>query len=354
MTGELLWKQLSDEGLVSGEMPAKAESASPWPVRAMLGVAGWLAALFLLGFAGTAFAILFKSAEAALPVGAICCIAAFGIFRGVPASDFVGQFGFAISLAGQTLLMVGLTKLAGDRELSATFLAMAAVEALLAFAIPNYVHRVFTTLAANVFLLMALEKVGFAPLAPLIAAVGVAAVWRNDRMMAERPSIWEPIGYGFAIALLQVDGTLLFGDLLWTHARPAAHFLLWAGPLAVGLVFVFVVWQLRDRAGVAANSAGGIFALAAAMVIAVSGLFAPGIVAAVLVIVLGFANGKRVLLGLGLLAFAFYLAHFYYQLNSTLLMKSLVLSATGVCLLGLRWLMGRVTPAAAAAEAAHA
>jgi hypothetical protein len=341
LTSELLWKQLSDEGLVSGDMPAQGEAASPWPVRVMLGIAGWLGALFLLGFAGVAFAVLFKSAEAALPAGFVCCLAAYGIFRGLPNSDFFGQFGFAISVAGQSLLTVGMNKLAGDKESSAVFLAMAAVEALLAFVIPNYVHRVFTTLAANVFLLIALADMGFVPLAGVIAAIGVAVVWRNLPLMAKRPSLWEPIGYGFAIALLHIDGTLLFTDALWNHLKPAIHIPWWAAPIATGLVFIYVVWELRERAAVAANSAGGLFVMVAALVIAVAGLFAPGIVAAVLVIVLGFANGKRVLMGLGLLAFAFYLSHFYYQLSSTLLTKSVVLAATGVCLLGLRSIMRR-------------
>ena len=49
-------------------------------------------------------------------------------------------------------------------------------------------------------------------------------------------------------------------------------------------------------------------------------------------------------MGLGLLAFAGYLSHFYYQLNSTLLTKSLVLAATGVALLVLRWTIDRFLP----------
>src|SRR5438067_203119 len=83
-TRQELWTRLSETGLVSGEMPVAVESKSPWPVRLMLGIAGWLGALFLLGFAGAAFALLFRSAQAALPVGLICCAAAYVIFRALP------------------------------------------------------------------------------------------------------------------------------------------------------------------------------------------------------------------------------------------------------------------------------
>jgi uncharacterized membrane protein len=89
------------------------------------------------------------------------------------------------------------------------------------------------------------------------------------------------------------------------------------------------------------DSPGGIVTVAAAIVVALCGLAAPGISAAILVLALGFANGSRVLMGLGLLSFGGYLSHFYYQLSSTLLVKSMVLAATGTALLGLRWIIER-------------
>jgi hypothetical protein len=345
LTRDELWKRLSEAGLVSGDLPVAAESQSPWPVRAMLGIAGWVGALFLLGFAGVAFAMLFRSAEAALPAGAICCLAAYGIFRATPRNDFFAQFGFAVSLAGQGLLMVGLAHLAGDRPDSVTFLLMAAVEAALALAIPNYIHRVFTTVAANFCLFIAAAITGVPALATVVAAIGVAVIWLNQIRMAERPSLWQPLGYGFAIALLHLDGSLMIGPEFWTmllpRDAPAPHFVLWAGPVVAGLVFVYVVWQLRERAGVEPDSPGGIVTVAAAIVVALCGLAAPGISAAILVLALGFANGSRVLMGLGLLSFGGYLSHFYYQLSSTLLVKSMVLAATGTALLGLRWIIER-------------
>ena len=42
------WQTLLDAGLVSGAEPPAGKLESPWYVRLMLGVAGWIAALFLL------------------------------------------------------------------------------------------------------------------------------------------------------------------------------------------------------------------------------------------------------------------------------------------------------------------
>jgi Domain of unknown function (DUF4401) len=349
LTRDELWKRLSEEGLVSGDPHVAAESQSPWPVRAMLGIAGWLGALFLLGFAGFAFAILFRSAAAALPAGVVCCVAAYATFRGMPRNDFAGQFGFAISLAGQALVFVGLSKIVGDHPSAGTYLLMAAVEAALAIAIPNYIHRIFTAFAANICLFSATAIMGVPALATVAASVGAALIWLNQIRMAERPSLWEPLGYGFAIALLYLDSALMIGPGFWRILLPGGavvpHFLLWTCPVAAGLVFVYVVLQLRQRAGVEAGSRGGIFTVAAAIVLALCGLAAPGISAAILILVLGFANGNRVLMGLGVLAFGGYLSHFYYELSSTLLVKSMVLAATGAALLGLRWIIARFLPA---------
>jgi uncharacterized membrane protein len=70
-------------------------------------------------------------------------------------------------------------------------------------------------------------------------------------------------------------------------------------------------------------------------------LWTPGILAAVIVIVLGFRRGNRLLLGLGAAFLVVFLIAFYYYLDVTLLVKSLLLLATGLLLLGLRALLLR-------------
>ena len=347
-----LWQSLSEAGLVSGELPQAATNPqSPWPVRLMLGVAGWIGALFLLGFALVAFTILGNSAGAAIPAGAICCFAAYLIFRTLPRNEFIAQFGFALSIAGQSLIVIGLFNLNGSSRgaATATFLVMAAIEAALAVFVPNYVHRAFTALAANVFLFLASLLFGGPVLPALVAAAGVVVVWLHTAPDAKRASFWEPIGYGFAIALLHFDGAMLFGDdllrLLWSRSVPLPPYLIWAAQAVTSALFFYVAWQLRERAGVKLNSPGGIVVTAGAIVVTLCGLGAPGISAAILVLVLGFANSNRVLMGLGLIAFGFYLSHFYYQLDTTLLVKSMILAATGVVILGLWWAIERYLPA---------
>jgi len=57
------------------------------------------------------------------------------------------------------------------------------------------------------------------------------------------------------------------------------------------------------------------------------------------IVLLGFANGNRVLVGLGIASLLFYVSGYYYLLDATLLVKSGVLAATGAVLIAARWLV---------------
>jgi uncharacterized membrane protein len=57
--------------------------------------------------------------------------------------------------------------------------------------------------------------------------------------------------------------------------------------------------------------------------------------------VLGYANGNRVLAGLGILVLLGYLSYYYYSLETTLLIKSILLMAVGSLLLGVRLALHR-------------
>jgi uncharacterized protein DUF4401 len=56
-----LWGRLDAAGLVEGNAPSAAADAVPWYVRAMVGIAGWIAACFLLAFIGGAIAFAFRT-----------------------------------------------------------------------------------------------------------------------------------------------------------------------------------------------------------------------------------------------------------------------------------------------------
>ena len=82
-----------------------------------------------------------------------------------------------------------------------------------------------------------------------------------------------------------------------------------------------------------------LLALLVTVAVTAVSLEASGIATGLLVILLGYSNGNRVLVGLGIAALLFYSSAYYYTLQTTLLIKSGVLAATGAMLLLARWVV---------------
>jgi uncharacterized membrane protein len=337
-----VWQKLREQSLVDGELPESRTAHSPWFVRAMLGVAGWIGAMFLLGFVGAAYAFVMNNAFASLVLGGLCCGGAYAMFVALPERDFAAQFGLAVSLAGQVLIATGVFKaFASDSAMAYAILGL--IEALLAVLMPNFIHRFISSWAALVAMSFVFWKIGVHGVAPAVTAVGFAAIWLNEMRWAGRDAVWRPIGYGAAFALLQIDATPLFGHSLWMQVSADASWLaVHAAAVSttlVGVVLVVATWRLLASQGVSSSSGAGIAAIVAALLVTTVSYQAPGIATALLVLLVGFGAGNRILVGIGLLALGGFLSHYYYQLQTTLLHKSAILAASGAALLIARMAM---------------
>jgi hypothetical protein len=342
------WARLAAAGLVQGDLPPAARGRSPWYVRLMQGGSGWLAAMLLLGFAGGLFPALIEEGRTALLGGAVLCVAAAVTFRSVPDSDFAGQLGFAVSLAGQALIAHGLWDLL-DGGLGALAGAMACLMAALFVLVPQFLHRVWSAWSASVFAWLAFHDGGLGPLVPGLLTGGFAVVWLAETSPARLGAWLQPAGWGLALAVAQFP---IAGWLLWDLAPllhdgirplhgPAVH---WAGAVLSAAVLVAVTVRLLGREGRPLGSRTGVAALAAALILAAATLKAPDLAPALAVLLIGFAVGSRELAGLGVVALLAFLAHFYYALHATLLEKSLLMVALGVVLLLALGILRRVWP----------
>lgn len=356
MTAESLWARLKTDGLVEGERPERAQAASPWFVRVMLGIAGWIGALFLIAFVGIAFSSIMDNGAAALAVGAACCAGAYGLLRSLDGNDFAEQFGLVVSLVGQALIIVGLTQYLKPED-PPLYFAIAAVEAALALAVPNFLHRVLATSGAAIALALGVNQLELHGLAAPLLSVGLAFVWLEPKRWAVGGRIWRPVGYGLVLALILIETFRLFGAgwLLGLGGQAPGWFAFYGPLIGRGLTAAALVWvatELSRRDG--RGSRISVLALGAAIVVALLSLTAPGLASALLILLLGFAAGNRILIALGILSLLGFVAHFYYSLHATLLEKSGILAATGLCLLAAHFLMRRLLPAVGAEDPSHA
>jgi uncharacterized membrane protein len=342
-TARELWERLAAAGFVAGGMPAAGAPASPWYVRVMLGAAGWIAALFLLGF--IAVGLRLNTSGAAIAVGMVAIGIAFVVLRIATRNDFAGQFGVAVSFAGQALVLFGLWELV-HRNSAGLWLAVAALQAGLAVLIPNYVHRVWSGWAAVTALALALIKLREPYIAPALAGVAVAALWLTELRWGRLAAMLRPVAYGVTLALVMLETHPFFAKWwlgLYTGGGRGKNPLIepWVNEVAAGLLLVVVVWRLLAQADRRLDRRDALIALATAAAVGVLAVEAPGIATGLMLALLAYSAGNRVLLGIALAALAFYLSAYYYMLEETLLFKSAVLAATGLILLAARWLMLR-------------
>lgn len=358
-THAILWQSLIAKGLVTGEEPEVSQVAAPWYVRTMLGIAGWVGALFLLGalFGGLLF--IAESAVASGALGLAACVAAVVIYRTTQQNDFAEQFAFAVSLAGQGLLVYSILRgfnffsdaYAFIEQIRLLALVSVGLQAVLFILVPNYLHRVWSALmgiGAAVFLL---NQYGVYPFTLVLLLAASTTLWLQEFRWAKYGEMVRALGY--SLVLISISH-LLTQNHFWDDGR------FWQNAFGIqplggvlgevissfclGLVLVALVYTLLKRGGIALASRISIASFVLAALVGLMGLKAPGITVGLIFVVLGFSQGNNILTGLGLVTLVAFVSQFYYLLHLTLLYKSIVLVASGLALLVVRQVLKHYWP----------
>lgn len=341
-----LWRRLVDAGVAEGQAPDATSNTSPWYVRVMLGAAGWLGALFGLGFLIGTFAFLFESERLALPAGVMLCAGAYGLYRAAPANDFVSQLAFAVSLAGQCLVVFGLfVVFGGELDTPTLLLVLAAFEFAL-LVLPDFVHRAWCALAGALLTHVGLAMYGLEILSLAVIAAGFALAFLQDHRWPEHIGLLQPVGAALGIALavmhlaLGAGAVELVGEVFWNQEHWGIWLPAWSATAVLTVILGAAIYLIAAKANACARTKT--LALAGLFAVAAVTHNAPGIMAALLIAVVGFAVSNRFAVGLGIAALLGYLSHFYYSLEQTLLHKSITLVVSGAVLIALWWLIGRL------------
>jgi uncharacterized membrane protein len=344
---EHLWRRLSQRQLVQGDLPAHSVDQNSvrqaWYIRVMLGFSGWLGALFLMAFVGIGFSFVMDSAVASICIGVALCTAAYVLFRSVTNQDFLEQFSLAVSLAGQGFFFFGLIKEFHEDSI-ALFAAILVLELLLTICMPNFIHRFLTSLAAICAAYFLLQRAGIYGLMNGVLAVSVLALWWSPRLLRQA-AFWRPVSYALAIALLCSEGSRFVPSFYWRGTDLAWMKHSWLiGSSLVNIALMFAVILVLRREQLAFSSSHAITALSATLLLCGVSYIAPGLSSALLLMLIAFSFSNRILFGLGLLALLSFLSHYYYQLQVTLLYKSIVLLGLAFILFAIRWLLLRLFP----------
>lgn len=333
-----LWNKLLDQKLVSGEKPDNDAVQIPWYIRFMQGFAGWVAALFIIGFFAASFTFLFKKPTSGIlmAIGILCSVGAYTVIR-LQKNEFLDQVGMAFSLCGQLMVAMGLFFYA-DVESKFGFIILGLYQLLLAWIIPQYAHRLLSTAFGLLALLIGLNLNGFYGIGSALVAIVFSFIWLKESSWGKHRELWDPIGYGVAITIVFSSGFLLTGKYLLRES--IRHKESWLfnnaeliSSLLIALVFVNLVVVLLKEYKLKFDSKTAILSLLAAAGLVLISFKIYGISTGLILVIVGFARQRLTLIVLGGLSVISFFSWYYYNLQATLLFKSITLIVLGVVLL---------------------
>lgn len=362
-TEQALWRELAARGEVQGDPVASVRT--PWAVRALMGAAGWLGALFFqMFFLGAVFVAVRENAGAIALTGLAMIVLAAVLYRRGGAGIALGQFALAVSLSGQGMVIYGVAEsLGGARliETAAFWLGLAAFEAALYALVQNRLHRFLAALGVWVGLAVAVHialtvserhawlaipwSLGW--LAPAACALAVWFTTAEERLCAAgRHGAFEPamdatLLFALGAALVVTGATHPLAWLQLQETVPLFARARWLPGLLVGVVLVgFALLECR-RLPLSFPAVVAVFAGTAAFSVLMAA--APAVAAGALALGLALRRDSLPWLGLGIAAIAIGFIWYYSSLHWTLLAKSITLAAAGVILIALRhWLLHAV------------
>lgn len=343
----------------TGETSAKATIANnhsqndiPWFIQILFGLSGIVASLFLIAFLSLLLFGIdgFDSVIALLITGLVLSAAGFVLFRNKQSRDntFISSLALAISSAGQAYIAFALF----DNNLShpIDIWLFLLVQAVMTVIMPNRIYRLLgsiMTLGLTVYLLnyYHLPELSLG----LLALITIGSNLSRYSLLQRIPSKWradafdiiKAIGYASALMLLCVSVYFIaaeYGNSFDGYSTPFSYNYYLAQGLLT-LASLYAAYLILKRYTVKPFSSANIMIYCAVIVLGVLSIYVSGLLATSLIIVIAIANSQRVLLGLGITALVSYIFWYYYQLDTSLLVKSISMLVIGIALLLTRWLL---------------
>ena len=337
---------LREEHLLGDEALAYLDSQAdyqPWYVRTMVGFGAWLASLLLVGFVAS-FSLLMDGGYAV--IGLVLIVGAI-LLRYRSDNDFLVQCALAASLAGQALAAYGFAELIGFDELEIFLEVILVASATLFLLVPDRIHRVLMVILATgslTALFYVWEMNAFVPvLGPAFTAILIFLHKQLPGLVATRFATFvRPVMNGLmlsAFGVLLISTMYLLPELgveYQFYPRP------WISTILLGGLFLYVGTMIWPTVVGPSNGTALLYLNGMMFVVIFCAWAAPGLLLGLIIVMLGATSGHKAFIGAGIGFFAVFLASYFYGIEVTMLTKSILLVATGISILILRWVSLRV------------
>ncbi|MGW9684543.1 DUF4401 domain-containing protein [Flagellimonas sp. 2504JD1-5] len=290
---------------------------------------GFLASLALFGFMGISG--IFDSEYGILTVGIGSILVAWAINRNVDKLIF-DTFSVSIFIIGVVSLAVALFQFDMDENTVTFIIILIAVTSL--YVMQNYVLSFVSTVTIGSCLLIFIISNDIYDLVHLYVAfyAAVMGYWfLNEAKIigssAKMSLLYSPLRIGIVISFL--FGLIALGvkDLIRLdhHYIWISSIFIWIGVLLIVHKILEVVKMTESKHKSAVYGLTVLFLLPT--------IFCPSISGAILIILLSFLVNYKTGFVIGIVALVYFVSQYYYDLNFTLLTKSIILISSGIVLL---------------------
>ena len=338
--------------MVVGDEP---QDDTPWFLHVFFGFSGILSSIFLVGFLTLILyqANLFESSGLQLLFGIVLSAAAFALFKNKKSrhNTFWNSMAFALSGAGQLYLMFALfgSEFGSKIETPLDTWLFLLIQVIMTIIMSNSIYRLLSSMAAlgGMVYLLSFYQVPELSLG-LLALITIVAHLQRYELLQYLPIKWRTAGFDIskAIAYASAIMLLLFSVYIVAGEYSSNDFVsntfIYNYYLAQGLLTLaslYAAYLILKRYSVNLLSKSGGLIICAIVVLGIISVYVSGLLATSLIIVIAMANSQRVLLGLGIFALVSYIFWYYYQLDTSLLVKSGSMLIIGIIMLLTRWLL---------------
>ncbi|WP_201597740.1 DUF4401 domain-containing protein [Psychrobacter vallis] len=333
----------------------KADSSikgdDPWFLHVFFGISGILASLLFIGFLTLLLwdTSVFDSALSIFVIGLLLSIAGFGLFKNqhMRRSSFWISLAFAISAAGQLYAMFAL--LSADIERPLNIWLFLLFQMFMTLIMPNFVYRLLSSAAAlgGLIYLLSSYQLSEASLG-LVALITIVANLQRYTLLQHVPPKWraysfeliKAVGYASALMLLCISVYFIaaeYGHSFESNGDAVYHY--YVAQALLTLASLYAAYLILKRYQIKFLSATGVIVGCTVAVLGIVSIYVSGLLATCLLVVIAMANSQRTLLAIGMFALVSYVFWYYYQLDTSLLVKSISMLVVGIALLLMRWLL---------------
>ena len=300
----------------------------PWFVKFLLAVGAWVAAICFLLFLGI-IGLIEDDAWVLLGWGTFFIITATAMRQSCH-HLFLVQLALAMSTMGHGLTLTGTLFIdRGFNGFGIATLVSLALCVILYFLYPDNLHRFLSCLLppalATLWIGLEIENWLLLHLIVLIqvSIIGMVFIY-NPRRVSLRP-----LGYATAFSLSIVLFLVILPDRDFQAPWWPSNVILAAA----------LIWLFQWIAGGWNKMRNEPMIIATAATMGLATITTPGILSAIGLMVLGYARNDRYLLSMGMLFFPCFIVIFYYEWQTSLMMKSWIIGGSGAILLLVRWFL---------------